>query len=464
LATGNDPSTFNQPFTWKKLMRTFARSTQNTTLAMAPVKTLATILLLAFGAMPLHSEAQEPSYDIHCGKLLDVEKQQVVNNQHILVRNGVIAEIGTAVDAPADAIRIDRSRQVCAPGLFDSHVHLTVDSTKSTVDVGRLQQSSAYNALLGVRNAQKLLNTGFTTLRLPGDFDPYFATVEVKNAFARGDFIGPRMLVAPHAWSPTGGHGDANSLVPDQDIPVFNNIADGVEGVRLAVRNEIKYGADWIKIMGTGGVMSQHDDPEVAAYTQEEFNAFADETHRHKKKITAHIHGDSGARMAVQAGFDSIEHGTMLKPETIQMMAEQGTYLIPTRYVLDWILEKGQSGGITANNLAKAQLVAKTHADVMRAAYKAGVPMALGSDPIFPMEESIREFAAMARIIGDNWFVLRAGTIAAAEMLELDQLVGSLAVGKQADIVAMPLNPIDDMKHIEEVNFVMIGGRVVRGE
>jgi imidazolonepropionase-like amidohydrolase len=145
-------------------------------------------------------------------------------------------------------------------------------------------------------------------------------------------------------------------------------------------------------------------------------------------------------------------------------MAERGTWLVPTRYVLDWILEKGQTGGITANNLAKAQLVAKTHAGAMQAAYRAGVRMALGSDPIFPMEQSIREFSAMARIIGDNWFVLRAGTISAAEMLELDQLVGSLKVGKQADIVAMPLNPIDDMKHIEEVNLVMIAGRVVRND
>ncbi len=421
------------------------------------------ILLFALCALPLTSTAQDTVYDIHCGKLLDVEKKQVVNNQHILVRNGTIAAIGSSVDAPDDAVRIDRSKQVCAPGLLDTHVHLFVDSTKSTIDVARIQNSSAYNALMGVRNAQKLLHSGFTTLRVPGDMDTYFAGVEIRDAFRRGDFIGPRMLVAPHTLSPLGGHGDSNSIAVDQGVPEHPYIVDGVESARRAIRHEIKYGADWIKIMGTGGVMSQHDDPEVAAYTQEEFNAFADEVHRHKKKITAHVHGDSGARMAVLAGFDSLEHGTMLKEETIKLMAERGTYLVPTRYVLDWILEMGQSGGITANNLAKAELVAKTHATAMRAAYKAGVRMALGSDPIFPMEQSIREFSAMARILEDNWFVLRAGTISAAEMLELDQLVGSLAVGKQADIVAMPLNPIDDMKNIEEVNFVMIGGRIVRG-
>lgn len=428
------------------------------------IRTSKASLLALMLASPTFAAAQDAVYDIHCGKLLDVEKQQVVNNQHILVRNGVIAEIGNAVSAPADAIRIDRSRQVCAPGLFDTHVHLFVDSTQATIDVARVQRSSAFNALAGVRNAQKLLNSGFTTLRVPGDMDTYFAGVEIRDAFRRGDFIGPRMLVAPHTLGPLGGHSDSNSIAVDQGVPEHPYIVDGAESARLAVRREIKYGADWIKIMGTGGVMSQHDDPEVAAYTQEELNAFADETHRHKKKITAHIHGDAGGRMVVEAGFDSIEHGTMLKQETIELMAERGTWLVPTRYVLDWILEMGQSGGITANNLAKAELVAKTHATAMRAAYKAGVRMALGSDPIFPMEQSIREFSAMARILEDNWFVLRAGTISAAEMLDLDQLVGSLKVRKQADIVAMPLNPIDDMKHIEEVNFVMIGGRLVRND
>jgi len=400
--------------------------------------------------------------DIHCGSLLDVEQQKVLSNQHILVRNDTISEVGSSVNAPADSLKIDLSQQVCAPGLFDVHVHLFIDATRVNLDAGTLMQSSAFNALMGLKNAQTLLNSGFTTIRVPGDFDPAFAGIELRNAFERGQFIGPRMLVAPHPLSPLGGHGDANSLAPDSGVPLRGNIFTGADEARRAVRNEIKYGADWIKVMGTGGVMSQHDDPEVSAFTQEEFNALADEAHRHRKKITAHIHGDSGGRMAVLAGFDSIEHGTMLQAETLALMAEQGTFLVPTRYVVDWILERGQQGGITANNLAKAQLVSKTHAGAIRAAYKRGVKMALGSDPIFPMHEAIREFAAMNNIIEDNWFVLRAGTISAAEMLELDNLLGSIKVGKKADIVAMPESPIEEMRNIEEVNFVMQSGRVVR--
>ena len=419
------------------------------------------LILAAFSLSPV-SMAADRYIDIHCGILLDVEEQEALSDQHILVRNDIIAAVGSSVNAPAGAQAIDLSDRVCAPGLMDMHVHLFIDATKVDLDAGSVKQSSAFNALMGLSNAQTLLQHGFTTIRVPGDFDVYFAGVELKHAFERGQFIGPRMLVAPHTLSPLGGHGDANSFAPDAGVALRPGIVDGADEARLAVRREVKYGADWIKIMASGGVMSQHDDPAVAAYTQEEFNAFADETHRLRRKITAHVHGDAGARMAVQAGFDSLEHGTMLEPETVEMMAERGTFLIPTRYVVDWILERGQQGGITANNLAKAQMVSKTHGDVIKLAYRRGVKMAVGSDPIFPMGESVREFAALNRIIDDAWFVLRAGTIRAAELLELEDQVGSIKTGKAADIVAMPASPIEEMSNIEQIDFVMKGGVVVR--
>jgi imidazolonepropionase-like amidohydrolase len=228
------------------------------------------------------------------------------------------------------------------------------------------------------------------------------------------------------------------------------------------VRREIKYGADWIKVMASGGVMSQHDDPEVAAYTDEEFAAMADETHRHKKKITAHAHGDAGIRAAVAAGFDSIEHATMMEEETARLMAEKGTYYVPTLYVVDWILERGATGGISANNLAKAELVADKHARSVQMAGKHGVHLIVGSDPIFPMAEAIREFTSLARRVNDTWLVLRAGTINPATMLDLEDEIGSLEPGKQADIVATPKSPIESMQNIEHVSFVMKGGVIVR--
>ncbi len=403
--------------------------------------------------------------DIHCGYVLDVEAKKLRPNQHILVEDGRITAIGSTVNAPAAADKINLSDRYCAPGLMDAHVHLFLDLTGKTGDQATPTQSSAYNALMGLRNAQILLNSGFTTIRIPGDMDYHYAGIELRNAINRGEFTGPRMLVAPHPISPLGGHGDLNSYAPDLPVELKGVlIADGVDEIRKAVRREIKYGADWIKIMATGGVMSQNDDPTVAAYTQEELNAFADETHRHKKKITAHAIGESGIRMAVEAGFDSIEHATMLSENTAKLMAKKGTIYVPTQYVVDWIMAIGEQGGISANNFAKAKQVSVQHDQAIKLAYKHGVKMVLGSDPIFPMDEAIREFSAMARRIPDNWYVLQTGTINSAQMLGLSDQIGSLKVGKQADIVAMPNNPITDMKNIENVGFVMKGGIVVRND
>jgi len=437
----------------KKMVLTRFAAGLSTALMLAPV--------WGSSAAPAHV-GPDRYQDIHCGKLLDVEKKQTLSSQHILVKNDVIVELGASVSAPADAEKIDLSNQVCMPGLMDMHVHILYDTSKHTIDYSALVNSSADVTLFGLRNLQSLLNQGFTTIRIPGDGDKTYATIALKNAINRGEFDGPRMLVAPHLLSPTGGHGDLNSYAADSHLPVTVNIVDGVDDIRRTLRMEFKYGADWIKIMASGGVMSQHDDPNVSAYSEEELAVFVEEAHRHNKKITVHAHGDAGMYAAVKAGVDSVEHGTMMSKRTAKLMAKKGTYLVPTVYVLDWILEMGKKGAITANNLAKAQLVARMHSNSVKMAYKYGVKMALGSDPIFPMDQAIREFDAMAKRIPDNWYVLQMGTINSAEMLGLEKDIGSLAVGKQADIIAAPESPIDEMSNIEQVNFVMKGGKVIR--
>ncbi len=415
--------------------------------------------------VPNTAAAQDRWTVVSCGQLLDVEAKQTLRNQQLLIRNDRIEAIGRTVNAPNEADRIDLSDQVCLPGLMDMHIHLFIDTTGQTVDQSAPTQSSAYNALMGLRNAQTLLDLGFTTIRVPGDMDYHYAGIELRNAIERGEHRGPRMKVAPHAISPLGGHGDFNSYAADlPHVVVGPKIADGVDGVRRAVREEIKYSADWIKVMASGGVMSQHDDPEVAAYSDEEFVAMAEETHRHRKKITAHAHGDAGIRAAVEAGFDSIEHGTMMSAETARLMAEKGTYYVPTVYVVDWILERGATGGISADNLAKAKVVAAQHGNSIRLAGENGVRLIIGSDPIFPMEEAIREFTALAKRVQDNWTVLQAGTINPATMLGLNTELGSLTVGKIADLVATPRSPIERMENIERVSFVMKSGEVTRDD
>ena len=420
------------------------------------IKTLAATALLIAGTA---TQASDYTH-IRCGQLLDVESKKVLQNQDILTKGDVIEAIGPKLTAPAQAASIDLSNQVCMPGLMDMHVHIMFDSSKPAIR--HFTETASELTLFGLRNLWSLLDQGFTTIRIPGDGGGDYTTIALRDAINRGEFRGPRMLVAATLHGPTGGHSDHNSIASDIRMPVRRQIVDGADEARKAVRTEVKYGADWIKVHSTGGVMSMYDDPTVASYTQEEYDAFASEAHRHKKKITAHAHADSGALGAIKAGFDSIEHGTLLKPSTLKLMAKKGVVLVPTRYVLDWILESGKQVGIPANNLAKAQLVADTHVEVINNAYKYKVKMALGSDPIFPMHLAIREFDAMNKILDDEWYVLQMGTINSAELLGLEDQIGSLKVGKQADIVATPQSPIDDMKNIEQVSFVMKDGEIVR--
>lgn len=425
-------------------------------------------LLLGSLSLPLLAATSVSRVDadhyqhIRCGQLLDVINEKTLENQDVLVRGSVIEAIGPALAVPAGATRIDLSDRVCMPGLMDMHVHLFTQTSKGSIEMLGTTQSSAFNALQGIRFVQELLHNGFTTIRSPGDFDFAYANIEIRNAINRGEFAGPRFLVAPHYISAQGGHGDFNAFAPDGPQIHAPMIADGVDALRSAVRKEIKYGADWIKVMATGGVMSQHDDPEVAGFSNEEFRVLAEETHRHKKKITAHAIGDAGVYAAVDAGFDSIEHATMMSERTAKLMAKKGTYYVPTLYVVDWVLDMGATGGISAGNFAKAKHVAVQHENSVQLAYKYKVPMVIGSDCIFPMNEAIREFTSMAKRLGDNWYVMRAGTIHPAGMLGLEDEIGSLEVGKQADIVATAANPIDDMANIETVNFVMKGGELIR--
>ncbi len=401
---------------------------------------------------------------LRCGTLVDVQRNRLVHRQDILVTDGVIRDIGPELTVPGDASVIDLTAQYCLPGLMDMHVHLFIDSSVGTVADNFLQKSSAANALLGLKRLQVMLNKGFTTIRVTGDIDYQFTSIDLRNAIARGDFDGPRMLVAPHALSELGGHVDLNTMRSDGPKIAGTIVAAGVDNVREAVRREVKYGADWIKITASGGVMSQHDDPRVQGWTDDEIFAFADEAHRLGVRIAAHVHGDQAGNTVARAGFDSIEHGTMLQDETIAIMKQNNVVLVPTLYVLDWILEQGIGPGITANNYEKAVQVAKMHKTALIKAYGAGVRIAMGSDPIFPHEESNREFASMVKAGITPWDAIRAGTITAAELIGLEEEIGSLAAGKQADIVAVSGDPVADITHLERVGFVMKGGKEIRND
>ena len=404
----------------------------------------------------LAARATADSTVLRCGTLVDVEREQLVQQQDILIADDVIAAVGSGIAEPDGASVIDLTGHYCLPGLIDAHTHLMVGGPG-------LNSSSAEKTLIGLRNAQTMLQHGYTTLRIPGDGDTGFGSIALRDAIAGGLFTGPRMQVAPHFLCPLGGHCDRNAIAPDSGVPTAPHvIAAGEDSAREAVRRELKYGADWIKVHATGGIMSVGDDPRVQSFTDAELAAFSDETHRHGKKITAHIHGAGAVKSAVRAGFDSIEHGTLMDEEAIEMMVESGTWLVPTVYVLDFIVGSGQSRRMTPEIMAKAREVAKVRDDSFRKAYKAGVKMAVGSDQVYPHRHSAREFAALVRLGVTPMDAIVMGTLNGATLMDLEDEIGSIAVGKQADVIAVPANPLDDISVLENVEFVMLGGRIIR--
>lgn len=403
------------------------------------------------------------SIAIHCGTLIDMRSEKPIANATIIVREGHIDSIGTDVAVAPEAQNIDLSQATCLPGLMDLHAHILFNPLRGTDD-NYLLGSSAYKALFGLKRAQQELSEGFTTLRDPSDFDKYFALVEIRDAIARGDFMGPRMFVAPHALTSTGGHADLNDIAPDVDTLAFGKIVSGPQSMREAVREEIKYGADWIKVYVSGGVMSAHDDPRVQTFTDEEIQAAVDETHRLGKKITVHAIGTEAIKESVRAGVDSVEHGLLIDDETIRMMKERGTYLIPTLYVLNYIVEEGPKMGIPQHSIEKGRAMIGERDKHLRAAFAAGVKIAFGSDTIFDEQYVPREFALLVSLGLTPFKAIQAATINPATLLGIDKEVGTLEAGKQADIIAVQQNPIEDIHAMEHVKFVMKGGQVVRND
>ncbi|HWW94046.1 MAG TPA: amidohydrolase family protein [Vicinamibacteria bacterium] len=404
--------------------------------------------------------AAEPTTFIRCGRLIDGRADQAAASVDIQVVGDRITAIGKGLTAPADARTVDLSNATCLPGFIDLHAHILLNPGDVLAEA--MRKSSARKALEGLRNAQVRLQNGFTTLRDPGDIDLYYSTVEVRDAIARGDFQGPRLFIAPHMISPTGGHGDFNDLAPDLALQVPNVVVDGAEAMRKAIREEVKHGADWIKLAASGGVMSAGDDPRGQAFTDEELRAAVDEAHRLGRKITVHAIGAGSIKASLRAGVDCIEHGALIDDEGIGLMKERNVPLVPTVYVLDYIIEEGEKRGIPADRIAKAKALQAERDRCLRAAFAAGVTVAFGSDTIYPHAQANREFARMVRVGLSPMASIRAATTNAARVLGIEKDVGALESGKRADVVAVGRDPLADPSALENVVFVMKDGRVAR--
>jgi imidazolonepropionase-like amidohydrolase len=425
---------------------------------------------LALAFVPLALAAQQMpakgTIVLRAARLIDGNGGAVVQNGVVVVTDDKIVAAGKegTVTIPAGARVIDLGDATLLPGFIDAHTHIIGRSLSDPLsDAAPVRDYDSYGAILGVENARKTLMGGFTTIRVLGS--PNFDDMALRQAITNGWAIGPRMENAGHSFGITGGHCDENGYKPGlEDNDYRTGVADGVDEVRKAVRYQVKYGADVIKICATGGVLSEGDAVGATQYTLEEMKAVVDEAKKLDRKVAAHAHGTEGIKLAVQAGVASIEHGSFLDEEGAKMMAQRGTFLVPTISAGEFVENAAKSGRLTGLRAEKALAAAAGMRNSVKLAVKNGVPIALGTDAgVGEHGANGHEFTLMVTWGGMTPMQsINAGTLNAAKLLGWDKTIGTLSPGKWADIVAVPGDPTKDITVMEKPNFVMKGGVVYK--
>jgi imidazolonepropionase-like amidohydrolase len=398
---------------------------------------------------------------IHAGRLLDVKTGKTLTSQTIVIQGDKITRVesSSAIDKPlpADATVIDLPNATILPGLIDAHTHITFNPNFGYSALGI---SIPREALIGAHNAKVTLDAGFTTIRNVGANG--YSDVALRDAVNAGDVPGPRMLVSGPALSITGGHCD-NNLLPFEYHAVDGGVADGVEAVQHKTREIIKYGADLIKVCATGGVLSHGDNPQASQYTLEEMKAIVADAHRLGRRVAAHAHGAEGIRWASMAGVDSIEHGSYIDDAAIAEMKKNGTYLVPTLYLMDWFFENAEKIGTPPEMVAKGKAVMPAARKNVARAFAAGVKVGFGTDAaVYPHGLNAHEFAVMVKLGLTPLQAIQSATINDADLLGWPDKVGTIEPGKWADIIAVDGDPLSDVTTLERVKFVMKGGEVVK--
>ena len=399
---------------------------------------------------------------IHPGHLLDVKTGATLSGQAIVVEGDVIVSVGPAADAKLapGTETIDLPNATVLPGLIDAHTHLTADNGQFGYQA--LGISVPREALTGAKNARITLQAGFTTVRNVGASG--YSDVALRDAINAGDVPGPRMLVSGPPLGITGGHCDKN-LLPSEFHYQAEGVADGVEAVQHKVREVIKYGADVIKFCATGGVMSKGDDPNASQYTLEEMKAIVAEAHRLGRKVAAHAHGAEGVRWASIAGVDSIEHGHLMDDESIATLKKNGTYIVPTLYLIDWNRENLAKHNAPDYIAKKMQMVSAAAENILKRAFAAGLKVGFGTDAaVYPHGLNAHEFAVYVRLGMTPLQAIQTATINDADLLGWSNKIGTIESGKWADIIAVDGDPLKDVTTLENVKFVMKGGEVVKNE
>ena len=421
------------------------------------VALLAAVSVLGWGQTPSAPSGKRTL--VRVGHLLDVKTGKLLDGQTIVVVGETIQSIGPTVQVQqqtGDEV-VDLGGMTVLPGLIDVHTHLTMNTDFDPYR--ELISTDAKEAINGVVNARTTLMAGFTTVRNVGANG--FTDVDLRDAINAGQVPGPHMQVSGPLIGITGGHCDEN-LLPIQYHVVGDGVADGIAEVQHKVRQNIKYGADLIKICATGGVLSKGDDPQASQYTLEEMQAIVADAHRLGRKVAAHAHGAQGILWATEAGVDSIEHGSYINDEAIAEMKKRGTYLVPTLYLEDWMLEKGNLPAFYHQKMIDVSAVAKSN---IKHAMQSGVKIALGTDAaVYPHGLNAHELDVYVNQLGmAPLAALQSATVNAADLMGWTAKTGTLEPGKWADIIAVDKNPLEDVRILQDVKFVMKAGVVYKG-
>src|SRR5215471_13781221 len=427
-------------------------------------------VVLAFFCFGASAYAADELIVLKAARMFDGKSNSLVQNGVVIVKDDKILDAGSNLQIPGDARVIDLGDATLCPGFMDAHTHLTLDFS-GNYNERRLQEldlNVSEQAIRATEYARVTVEAGFTTVRDLGSRfvgSHEFVDVALRNSINNRVIVGPRMLVATKGIGATGGHFDPTNGFRDflfgREPDYTDGIANGPDDIRKAVRFEVKNGADVIKAAVSGGVLSLTDEVDTPQLTSAEMAALVDESHRLRKKVAVHCHGDQPAREAIEAGVDSIEHGSFMKLETLTMMKKKGTFLTPTLMATEWIM--GKIDNYPPALQAKAKAAAAARSDMFRNAVKVGVKVSFGTDAaVYPHGQNAKEFKLMVDLGMAPIDALKSATSTDAELLGIRQKVGTLEKEKLADVIAMPGDPTADITATERVSFVMKEGKIIR--
>src|SRR5437588_10373752 len=427
-------------------------------------------VLVVFFCLGIAAQAADQLIVLKAARLFDGKSNAFVQNAVVIVQGDKIVDAGSNLPIPSGAEIIDLGDATLSPGFMDAHTHLTADFS-GNYNERRLQQldlNVSEQAIRATGFVRATVEAGFTTVRDLGSrfvASHEFVDVALRNTINKGVIVGPRMLVATKGIGATGGHFDPTNGFRDflfgRESDYTDGIANGPDEIRKAVRFEVKNGADVIKAAVSGGVLSLGDEVDTPQLTPAEMAALVDESHRLRKKVAVHCHGDQAAKDAIAAGVDSIEHGSFMKPDTLTLMKNKGTYLTPTLMAAEWIIQK--IGNYPPALQAKAKAAYDARSEMFQNAVKMGVKISFGTDAaVFPHGQNAKEFKLMVDLGMQPIDALKVATGHAADLFGIAQKTGTLEKGKLADVIAMSGDPTADITATERVSFVMKEGKIIR--